>query len=120
MSKITAPVVSKVDLIMAMSNLWDVSDYSMFIDSSEEGFYACSITFFKGPERSTVGLVYTKEGGGARICNSNMEPVAQSIERFSQEDYHGIRNMMIRIQKALPLPKNIQMDEIIKEVKDKL
>lgn len=120
MSKITAPVVSKVDLIIAMTDLWDVSDYSMFIDSSEEGFSACSITFFKGPERSTVGLVFTKDGGGARICNASMEPVAQSIERFSQEDYYGLRNMMIKIQKALPLPKNVRIEEIMEEVKGKL
>jgi hypothetical protein len=119
MTKLAAPVVSKVDLIMALSNLWDNSDYSMFIDSSEEGFSACSITFFKGSDRSTVGLVFTKDGGSARICNANMEPVAQSLERFSQADYYGIRNMMIKIQKELPLPKAINIEDIMKELKDK-
>ena len=102
-SKLTAPVVSKVDLIMALSNLWDNSDYSMFIDSSVEGYSACSITFFSGDSRSTVGLVFTKDGGSARICNANMEPVAQSLERFVQSDYYGIRNMMLKIQEELTI-----------------
>jgi hypothetical protein len=119
MTKLVAPVVSKVDLIMALSTLWENSDYSMFIDSSEGDSSACSITFFMGESRSTVGLVFTKKGGAARICDANMEPVAQSLEKFSLEDYYGIRNMMLKIQKALPLPKAINIEDIMKEIEDK-
>ena len=116
MSKLTAPVVSKVDLIMAISNLWDESDSCIFVDSSRSDFTACSITFFRGLYRSTVGLVYTKAGGAARIFNANMDPVAQSIEKFTQEDYYGIRNMMLKIQKELPLPEGVDVEKILKDL----
>jgi hypothetical protein len=116
----TAPVVSKVDLIMSLSTSWDEAESSMFIDSSQDGFNACSITFFKGDYRTTVGLVYTKDGGAARLFNANMDIIAQSIEKLSQSDYHGIRNMMLKIQEALPAPKGVDADSILSKIrKDK-
>jgi|WetSurSiteA1Bulk_404760.scaffolds.fasta_scaffold39196_1 hypothetical protein len=118
MATLTAPVVSKVDLILALSNLWDVSDSSMFVDSSETGYEACSITFFKGDYRSTIGLVYTKKGGAARIFNVNMDTIAQSIEKFSQADYYGIRNMMLKIQKGLPMPVGVDLEDLLKKIKE--
>jgi hypothetical protein len=107
------PSLTTTDVVITLSNLWDDSDSCMFLDASEDNFHACSLTFFKGVNRSTVGIVYTTQGGMARIFNSDMETIAQSVGKFTIADYHGIRNMMFKIQKALPLPDGISMDDII-------
>ena len=115
MNKI-APIMSLVDVIMVISNLWDDSSNSIFLDSSEPGALACSLTFFNKKDRATIGMVYTKDGGAARILNGQMGVVAQTLEKISQEDFYGVYNMMLRVQKDLPVPTGIDMEKVMKEL----
>ncbi len=99
-----APIMTFVDIITTLSNLWDDSSNSIFLDSSEPGCLACSITFFKDNDRATIGIVYTEDGGAARIFDGQMKVVAQTLEKISQEDFYGVYVLMLQIQKELPIP----------------
>ena len=112
-----APALSHVDITLILSKLWDASDHCFFIDSSEKDYLACSITCFKGTTRATIGMVYTKNGGAIRVFNGQMEVVGQTHEKIKQEDYHGIKNMMLEMQKSLPTPPGVTLDDILKEMK---
>jgi hypothetical protein len=100
-------IMTLVDVITTLSNLWDDSTNSIFLDSSELGCLACSITFLKDNERATIGIVYTENGGAARIFDGQMKVVAQTLEKISQEDFYGVYVLMLRIQKELPVPAGV-------------
>ena len=114
-----APVISQVDLVVVLSNMWEASDAAFFIDSSEEDFRACSITFYQKEERATIGIVYAAGGGTARVFNGRMKVVGQLIERLTVDDYHGLYNMMLKIQQSLPSPMGITAADIIKDMEPK-
>jgi hypothetical protein len=107
-----APIMTLVDIITTLSNLWDDSTNSIFIDSSDLGFLACSITFLKDNDRAIVGMVYTKDGAAARIFNGQMEVVAQTLEKISQEDFYGVYSLMLQIQKELPIPAGVDRNSL--------
>lgn len=111
MIKVT-PQLNIVDVALALSELWEISDSCLFMDNGEDDYAACSITCFRGKERATLGLVYTKNGGAAQIFNGQLEVVAQSLEKLSQEDYYGLRNMMLQINKNLPTPTDVSKDDL--------
>jgi hypothetical protein len=108
-----APVMSKLDLIITISNLSDSAGSCMFVDSSENDYRACSTTFFQGKERATIGIVYTAEKWGtARVFNGQMKVVAEVVERLTVDEYNGIRNMMLKIQKDLGTPGGLDADDL--------
>lgn len=108
-----APTLGQVDVAFVLSQLWEVAEACFFIDSNEEDYLACSITCFKEDERVTLGLVYTKNGGAARLFNGQMQIVAQSVEKLSQEDYYGFRNMMLRMDNTLPKPLGVSKEDLL-------
>lgn len=110
-----APALSQVDVVLILSQLWEVAESCLFIDSSEEDYLACSITCFKGAERATVGMVYTASGGAARVFNGQMQVIAQTPERLKQENYNGLKNMMLEMQKSLPSPIGITEQDLLEE-----
>ena len=101
------PIMTLVDVITILSNLWDDSTNSIFLDASELGSLACSITFFKDNDRATIGIVYTEGGGEARIFDGQMKLVAETLEKISEEDFYGVYVLMLQIQKELPMPAGI-------------
>ena len=107
-----APTLTPVDVVLTLSNLWEISNSAFFVDTSEMDYLACSITCFRGKDRATVGIVYTKGGGAARIFDEKMRIVGQTVEKMNQEDYHGIRNMMLDMQKDLPVPAGISPEDL--------
>ena len=111
-----SPALSHVDITLLLSKLWDISEHCLFVDSSEKDYLACSITCFKGTNRATIGLVYTKNGGAARVFNSKMEVIGQTHEKLNQESYNGIKNMMLQMQKAIPYPPNVTVEDVLKEM----
>jgi hypothetical protein len=111
----TQPIVSQLDFIMTLSNLSETADYCVFLDASEEGFKACSLTFFHKDSHATLAVVYTAQGGIARIFNSQMKTVAQVLENITLEDYHGIQNAMLKIQEDLGTPPGVDK-EFVNEI----
>jgi hypothetical protein len=107
MTKI-ATTMTLVDIITILSNLWDDSTNSIFLDTSELGCLACSITFLKDNDRATIGMVYTKDGGAACIFNGQMKVIAQTLETISKEDFYGVYVLMLQIQKELPIPAGLE------------
>lgn len=119
-------VLSLVDVVILMSNLWEESKASLFVDSSEQNAMACSLTFFsdndrelfKRGKRSTVGAVYTTDGGAVKVFNGQMKVVSQTFNQLTQEDFQGLYNMMLHIQKALPPPQGVSSKEVLEENDD--
>ena len=108
-----APQLTGVDIALVLSELWEISDSCLFIDNDEDGYLACSITCFNSHGRASLALVYTKSGGAARIFDGQMQLVGQTIEKLTQEDYHGFRNLMVKMDSTLPDPEGISKEDLL-------
>jgi hypothetical protein len=97
--------ISKIDILLSMGYLQQSSQYSMFIDMPEDR--ACSLTFIDKGESATVGLAFATIGAAMRLYNHKMKPVAQVPEFLTEEEFEGVRNTMIEIDRSMPSPPGV-------------
>lgn len=102
MSKGAMRIVTKTDLVLTLSKLWEKADKCLFVDSSEDGVESCCLTFFSGIYRASVGMAYKDGQGAARIYDGQMKTKAQTFENLEEYEFKGLYNFMLKIQEDLP------------------
>jgi len=95
-------IITIVDFVITLTNLTEISDSCAFVEPPDEpNQKSCGITFFKGAETATLGMVYNSSGATATVFNGQLEIVAQMTEKLSLEEYWGIRNYMLKVSKEM-------------------